>query len=136
MATDIPESMDELLYFTNRKLPSGMRIIAWVERMECPECGKDTMGKPINEKTGKVKTRSKTYECPACGYEEEKKEHEDKLTLQVRYTDDTGKNWKSTTTPYKRRTWQGMKAYVFINEFTGEKQGITKRLKLKSEKKK
>lgn len=133
---DYPESMDDLLYFTNRKLPNGTKIIAYVERKRCPECGEADMGKPINEKTGRPKTRSKTYECPECGYEESKKEHEKSLELQIQYTNPEATKLKKTTSPYERRTWRGMKAFIFHNEFLDERYGITKRLKIKKDKKK
>ena len=133
---EFPESMDELLYFTNRKLPNGTKIIAYVERKICPECGKEQMGKPINEKTGKTKTRAKVYVCPSCGYEEPKQEHEESCELQIQYTNPEGTKLKKTTSPYKRRTWRGMKAFIFHNEFLDERYGITKRLKVKKKKKK
>lgn len=136
MLDDIPQQMDDLLYFSNRRLPSGIRMIAWVEKITCEGCKKALMGKPVDEKTGKVKIRSSIFVCPECGREEKKAVHTKKLTMQVRYTDETGKEWKKAETEYKLRTWQGMKAYVFDNEFTGKPMGVTKRLKLKSEKKK
>lgn len=133
---EYPETMDELLYFTNRRLPDGTKILAVVERKDCPECGKEKMGKPINEKTGKVKTRAKEYVCPNCGHEEPKKAHEESLELDIQYTNSEQTEVKRTKTPYKRRTWKGMKSFVFENEFTGERMGITKRLKTKKKKKK
>lgn len=135
MLDDIPQSMDELLYFSNRRMPDGIRIIAWVDKVSCPECSKATMGKPVDPKTGKVKVRSAVYQCPGCGFEEPKAAHEKRLVMQVRYTDETGKNWKAAQAPYQLKTWKGMKSYVFMNEFTGEKMGVTKRLKMKKEEK-
>lgn len=132
---EFPESMDDLLYFTNRKLPDGTRIIAWVERQTCAECGEADMGKPINEKTGKPKIRSSKYVCPECGHEEPKKQHEENCDIQIQYTNPEGTEKKTTTTKYKRRTWHGMKAFVFHNEFTDERFGITKRLKTRKEQK-
>lgn len=126
---DIPESVDNLLYFTNRKLPDGTRLFAWVEKVDCPACGKGLMGKPIKS-DGKVKMRASTYECPECGHEEKKTVHEEARTLEVRYSNPEGKEWKSSSTPYKRKTWKGVKAFVFTNEFTGEKLGITKKMKM------
>lgn len=131
---DVPESMDELIYFSNRKLPDGQRLIAWTNKKEC-ECG-GTFGKPVDEKTGKVKIRSSTYICSGCGKEEPKKEHEESLTLEIRYTNPEGTEWKAASTPYKRKTWKGVKSFVFENEFTGEKQGITKKMKEPKKKKK
>ncbi len=133
MPDDIPTSMEDLLYFSNRKMPDGVRIIAWVDKLTCEKCKKALMGKPINEKTGKVKIRAAVFVCPECEHEEPKTAHTKKLVMQIRYTDETGKNWKSAQTAYTLKTWKGMKAYVFQNEFTGEKMGVTKRLKMKGD---
>ena len=39
------------------------------------------------------------------------------------------------TTEFKRKSWDGMKAYVFVCEKCGRKIGITKRMKEKKEEK-
>ncbi len=126
---ELPQSMDECLYFTNRKLEDGTCIIAFVRRKECPACHKGQMGKPVNEKTGRPKTRSQVYVCPACGHEEEKKAHEESCMLEIEYTDPEGKQRKQTSVPYKRRTWKGVPSFVFHDEFTDTDVGITKKLK-------
>ena len=62
-----PESMDELVYYTNRDLDNGGEAVCWVRRGKCPKCGKGMMGKPRNPKTGKAKIRASEYVCPECG---------------------------------------------------------------------
>lgn len=86
MAMQFPDSMDELVYFTRRKLDTDGKAIAWVYRQDCPKCKKAKMGKPVDEKTGKPKTRAKEYVCPACGYTVPKDEYEETLQLDVMYT--------------------------------------------------
>ena len=133
MALKLPESMDECLYFTNR----GEEMMAWVYRKECPECGKAKMGKPKDPKTGKVKTRAKEYVCPECGHSEEKLEHEESCTVEAQYTcPECGKQGEGTS-PYKRKTFKGVKAYVIECEHCQAKIPITKKLKeIKKKKKK
>jgi predicted RNA-binding Zn-ribbon protein involved in translation (DUF1610 family) len=133
---EFPDSIDDILNFTNRKLPDGTKIVAYVPRQICPECKKADMGKPINEKTGRPKIRSKTYECPECGYEEPKQSHEDSCEVIVQYTNPEGTELKKTTASYERKTWRGMKSIIFHNEFLDERFGITKRMKTKKDKKK
>jgi len=133
-----PESMEEVVYFTRRTLEPKGRIMAWTFKQKCPKCKKALMGKPVEN--GKVKIRAKEYVCPACGYSEEKKEHEDKLTVSVEYTCPSCNHSGETETEFKRKTWQGVKAYVFTCDGCGEKIGITKRMagpkKKKAKKKK
>ena len=80
-----PSSMDELVYFTNRKVGDG-NVMAWVYRNECPKCGKAKMGKPKDEKTGKPKIRAKEYVCPECSNTVEKEEYEETLMCEIKYT--------------------------------------------------
>ena len=84
MALRQPESMDEVIYFTRRAIGNG-KAIAWVYRKDCPKCG-EKMGKPVDAKTGKVKSRADIYVCPKCGHTEEKKEHEESLQVEAKYT--------------------------------------------------
>ena len=123
----MPESMDECIYFTRRAFPSGGKIIAWVYRKTCPQCG-EKMGKPMDEKTGKPKVRADTYECHACKYSEPKQEHEESLNVEIIYTCPYCGFSGEATTQYKRKSWEGTKAYVFVCGGCGKKIGITKKM--------
>lgn len=132
----MPQSMDECLYFTNRTLDNDGQLIAWVYRKECPKCKKDQMGKPVDKKTGRPKTRAKEYTCPACGFTEEKKEHEESLHLEAKYTcPECGKEGESSA-PYKRKSFQGVQAYVVECQHCQAQIPITKKLKAIKKKKK
>ncbi len=86
MALKFPKSMEECIYFTRRKLGEKGSAIAWVFKQKCPKCKKSVIGKPKDEKTGKVKIRAKEYACPSCGYTMEKGKYEDTLTANIQYT--------------------------------------------------
>lgn len=132
----MPESMDECVYFTNRTLEDGKgSVIAWVRRVDCPECGKGKMGKPVDPKTGKVKSRSDIYVCPECGHEEPKAEFEPTLTVEIEYKCPHCGDEGEATTEYKRKSFQGVPAYVFKCNKCGEKIGITKKMKAPKKKK-
>jgi len=122
-----PDSMDECVYFTRRAVDSG-KVVCWVFKEKCPKCGKAFMGKPTGP-DGKVKIRAKEYVCPSCNHTVEKVAYEDTLTANVQYTCPKCKNSGEITTPYKRKTFQGMKAIVFQCEKCSEKIPITKKLK-------
>jgi predicted RNA-binding Zn-ribbon protein involved in translation (DUF1610 family) len=122
-----PESMEECVYFTNRTLENGGKIMAWVFRKECPKCKKAQMGKPVVK--GKVKSRAKEYVCPGCGYIEEKMAHEKTLTVNIEYTCPFCRKSGEATTPYVRKTFNGVPSYVFVCAHCGEKVGITKKMK-------
>ncbi len=116
-----PNSVDECLYFTRRKLVPKGGVMAWAFRKECPACRKGLMKKP--------KKTATSYVCPACGHEEPKAEHEAGITVNVEYTCPFCGHSGEATTEYKRKSWQGVKAYVFACESCKEKIGITKKLK-------
>ncbi len=116
-----PESVDECLYFTRRKFEPKGGAVAWVFRKQCPKCKEGLMKKP--------KKTSPTYDCPKCGYAEPKKEHEETAELNIEYECPKCGHKGETTVEYKRRTWQGVKAYVFKCEECGEKIGLTKKMK-------
>lgn len=122
-----PDSMDECVYFTRRAVDKG-KVVCWVFKEKCPKCGKAFMGKPVGD-DGKVKIRAKEYICPSCNHTVEKVAYEDTLTANVQYTCPKCKNAGEITTPYKRKTFQGMKAIVFSCEKCSEKIPITKKLK-------
>lgn len=126
MALKIPNSISECLYFTNRSLDKG-QVLAWVYRKTCPKCKKAKMGKPVVK--GKVKTRADIYECPACKYAEQKKEHEESLNLEAVYTcPECGKAGESTG-KYKRISHKGIQSYVVECQHCAVKIPLTKKLK-------
>ncbi len=122
-----PESMDDLIYFTNRILENNGKIKAWVCKIDCPECKSAKMGKPVEK--GKVKIRAKEYICPKCGYTEEKSLHEEKLPIEIIYTCPYCSHSDQTATIYKRKTYQGVPSYVFDCQGCGKKIAITKKMK-------
>ena len=130
----IPENTEGLIYFTRRNNEDG-KIMAWVYKKECPECKKAKMGKPKDPKTGRPKIRAKEYICPECDYSEEKKEHEETLTVEIQYTCPHCNKSGETTTPCKRKSFKGVQSYVFTCNDCGEKMGVTKKMK-KTKKKK
>lgn len=123
-----PESMEEIIYFTNRTLEEGKgKIKAWVYKKLCPKCQKAKMGKPVEK--GHVKIRAKEYVCPECGFTEEKEEHEESLTVETKYTcPECGKEGESTT-PCKRKSFMGVKAYVVECQHCKVKIPVTKKMK-------
>jgi len=123
-----PQSMEELIYFTNRTLEGGKgKIKAWIYKKVCPKCGKAKMGKPVED--GQVKIRAKEYTCPSCGFTEEKKEHEESLTLEAKYLcPNCGKEGESTTI-YKRKSFMGVPAYVVECSNCKAKIPLTKKMK-------
>ena len=121
-----PESMDDILYFTRRAVDKG-HIKAWVYKKECSKCHKAKMGKPVEK--GKVKIRATEYICPECGYKEEKKAHEESLTLETKYTcPHCGKDGEATT-EYKRKSFEGIPSYIVTCEHCGKKIPVTKKMK-------
>jgi predicted RNA-binding Zn-ribbon protein involved in translation (DUF1610 family) len=125
----MPESMEDCLYFTNRG-----DILAWVYKGKCPQCQKAKMGKPVDK--GKVKIRAKEYVCPACGYTEEKREHEETLQLECQYTcPECGKQGESTG-KYVRKSYKGVQSFIVECEHCQAKIPLTKKLKAIKKKKK
>ncbi len=102
MALRFPESMDECVYFTRRKIKENGKIVAWVFKEKCPQCGKALMGKPKDPKTGKTKIRAKEYVCPQCKHTEGQ-EYEDKLTTSIQYTCQHCNHEDETQVPFKRK---------------------------------
>ncbi len=127
MALKQPDSMDELVYFTRRTLEPKGRLMAWAFKLTCPKCKKELMGKPVDK--GKVKIRATEYVCPGCKYTESKQDHETKLTVCVSYTCSKCSNEGEAEIQYKRKTWQGVPAFVFQCAKCGESIGITKKMK-------
>ncbi|NQV09412.1 hypothetical protein HQ529_06180 [Candidatus Woesearchaeota archaeon] len=121
-----PESMNEVVYFTRRAVDDG-KIMAWAFKDMCPECGKGLMGKPVEK--GKVKIRAKEYVCPECNHTVEKNEYEETLTLSVEYTCPKCRFEGEAEIPFKRKSFQGVKSFVFECEKCSEKIPITKKMK-------
>ena len=129
-----PEDMSELVYFSRRTTPEG-RVRAWAFREECPKCKKALMSKPLDEKTGRPKIRAKEYACSECGYTVGDKEYEDTLELCVDYTCGACNHEGKTKTPFKRKTYMGVKAFVFECDKCKIKIPITKKMKEPKKKK-
>lgn len=81
-----PASMDECVFFTRRTIGEKGKIAAWVLRDKCPQCKQGVMGKPRDEKTGKVKIRAKEYVCPQCSFSMEEEAYENTLQINIKYT--------------------------------------------------
>ena len=133
MALEVPESMDDCLYFTNRSLDPEGQILAWVHKKECPKCKKAKMGKPVVK--GKVKIRAKEYVCPSCEYTEEKAEHEGSLTMEATYTCPHCGQEGEGTTLYTRKSYQGVPSFIIVCQHCNEKIAITKKMKKPKKKK-
>jgi predicted RNA-binding Zn-ribbon protein involved in translation (DUF1610 family) len=128
-----PESMDELVYFTNRTLgeDNAGTVRAWVFKQKCPKCGKALMGKPVEK--GKVKIRAKEYKCPACGYTAEKQAYEETLTCSVQYTCPKCKKKGEMEVPYKRRPIEGIPTIRVQCQFCKQNIDITKKMREKGQ---
>ena len=138
MAIKRPESMEELVYFTDRDCegedgPVGSAVV-WVYRKDCPKCGKAKMSKPANA-TGGVKIRSKVYTCSACDHEVEKKEYEDELIAQGEYKCNKCNAEKDFELPFKRKTIAGVLTFRIVCD-CGNNLDVTKKMKGKKKKKK
>jgi predicted RNA-binding Zn-ribbon protein involved in translation (DUF1610 family) len=129
-----PESMDECAYFTNRDIGEKGSARVWVFRETCPKCKKGMMGKPIDSKTGKFKTRSTEYICPECNYSVEKGEYEDTLTANIEYTCPECEHEGETQVPFKRKKIKGIETLRTNCEKCGANIDITKKMKEKGEK--
>jgi len=122
-----PDSMDGCLYFTSRAIGEGY-LTAWAYRPECPSCKKGRMGKPLT-KTGKPDKKADFYECPECEHKIPIDEMDELLKLQVEYDCPHCHNEGMAETDYKRQSFKGVQAYVFLCEKCGEKIPVTKKLK-------
>lgn len=116
MALKLPNSMDECVYFTRRKLGDKGSAIAWVLRGKCTKCKKGVMGKPKDPKTGKVKTRATEYVCPSCNHTMEKGAYEDTLTANIQY------NCQHCGTSGEHQMSFKRKKVQLINPETGKKK--------------
>lgn len=129
MAYEIPDSMDDLVYFSRRNIAETKgKTIAWVPKDNCEKCKKGLMSKPVDEKTGKIRVRALEYKCNNCGNIEDKKEHESKLNAMIIYECPFCNNKGETTVPFARKSWYGKKAIVFQCAKCKEKLGLVKKL--------
>ena len=135
MALEKPENMEQCVYFTRRTLDPKGRVMAWVMKIKCEKCKKGLMAKPRDEKTGKPKIRAQEYVCAECGNSEDKIVHEDKLICCIEYECDSCDKVGETTAPFKRKSFEGVPAIVFVCEGCGKKIGITKKMKAPKKKK-
>ncbi len=122
------ESMEECIYFTRRSIDDG-EATAWVLKQACPKCNKSLMGKPKDEKTGKVKIRAKEYVCPECGYTVEKKAYEESLTVSIEYMCPHCKFKGEIQIPFKRKRIKGADTLRFQCQKCGKNIDITKKMK-------
>ncbi|MBW3015510.1 hypothetical protein KY330_03750 [Candidatus Woesearchaeota archaeon] len=126
----MPSSMEDLIYFTNRKLGDG-NIKVWVYKQKCPKCGKGLMGKPVDEKTGKVKIRAKDYVCSKCGHTVEKKEYEETLSAEAVYLCPNCKKKGESVVSYKRKSIGGVQTLRVPCQHCGYNIDVTKKMKEK-----
>lgn len=134
MTLDLPNNMEELVYFTRRKI-NGKQVFCWVEKETCEKCNKGIMAKPKDPKTGRPKVRSPIYVCDTCDNEEDKKTYEAKLTAKANFTCPHCGKEGSATAPYKRKTIQGVATLRLNCEHCGGNIDITKKLKEPKKKK-
>ncbi|MBL7148238.1 MAG: hypothetical protein ISS82_05415 [Nanoarchaeota archaeon] len=113
-----PDSMDECVYFTNRFLNNEGYIKCWVLKELCPKCGKSLIAKPKDPKTGRPKIRATIYSCPSCNYTEDKQEHEEKLTANIKYKCPYCKHEDDIQIPFIRKKVQR------FNEEKGKKETV------------
>ena len=123
-----PESMDEVIYFTQRAIGAG-KARCWVFKQPCPQCKKAPMGKPVEK--GKVKIRAKEYICPECKYTVEKKTYEESLTASIHYVCPACSFSGYAQVPFKRKMIQGIPTIQGTCEKCNAKINITKKMKEK-----
>lgn len=128
MSLQLPESMDNLSYFTRRKFPAG-KAIAWVEKGICPDCNKGLMEKPKDPKTGRPKIRSTIYACSNCAHEEPKAEYEATQTANVIYTCPHCQKDGEQSLPFKRKSIKGVQTLRVVCQHCGGNIDITKKMK-------
>lgn len=130
MALKQPESMDELVYLTDRDTTGGP-VRLWVFRKDCPKCGKQ-MGKPKNAK-GKVKIRATEYVCD-CGHSESKAEYENSLVASAEYECSACGKTGEAEVPFKRKVINGVQTIRLTCEKCGAHLDVTKKMKEKAAK--
>ena len=124
-----PESMDTLVYFTNRTIGNG-HIKAWVYKQQCSQC-KGMMGKPKGAK-GKVKIRAQNYVCNECGFSVPNEEYEGGLKVQVKYTCPSCSNRGEAEVPFRRKRINGVETVRIECSHCHASIDITKKMKEKN----
>lgn len=132
MALQIPDSMDEIVYWTNRSIGNG-KVMMWVYKQDCPQCKKAKMTKPADEK-GNVKGRAKEYLCSACGYIIDKNVYEESLTANIVYTCPACQYKGEYTGLFKRKNINGVLTFRFQCEKCKANIDVTKKMKEKKAK--
>jgi ssDNA-binding Zn-finger/Zn-ribbon topoisomerase 1 len=127
MSFDIPTSMEELVYFTNRKFDKG-KVICWVYREDCPKCGKVKMTKPQAD-DGHIQIRAKFYECQACHNKVDKNEYEDSLEAFIIYSCPHCSYEAEQKVPFRRKKVKGVEALVFHCQKCNGKIYVSKKMK-------
>lgn len=121
-----PSSMEELLYFTRRTIKDG-RTVAWVFKVDCPECGDGVLQKPRKDDGG-VKTRSPYWNCSNCDYET-KDDVDEGLDVNIHYICPHCGFEGDAQTEYERRTYYGEDAIVFQCRDCYQEIPISKKIK-------
>jgi len=122
-----PESMDDLVYFTNRAIGSGS-VKAWVYKQPCPKCGKTKLGKPTDNK-GRIQIRAKEYVCGSCRYKVDKNSYEESLFAEVKYTCPACGSAGETKVPFKRKNIAGVATLRINCQKCKANIDITKKMK-------
>ncbi|MEM3370248.1 MAG: hypothetical protein QXW00_04285 [Candidatus Woesearchaeota archaeon] len=122
-----PQSMEELVYYTDRQIGTGS-VRCWVFREKCPKCGKSLMGKP-RDNSGKVMIRAKEYVCQSCGFKMEKNAYEDTLTANIEYTCPSCGYKGEIQVPFKRKNVNGVQTLRFKCQKCNATIDITKKMK-------
>ncbi len=128
-----PESMEELIYFTQRTMDKG-KVKVWVFRQHCPKCKKALMGKPTGT-DGKVKVRAKEYICPACSFTLPKDEYETSLEASIEYACPACGHEGEIQVPFKRKNINGVLTLRFQCPSCNANIDVTKKMKAAKKKK-
>ncbi len=102
--------------------------MTWVFKEKCPKCGKALMGKPKGD-DGKIKIRATEYVCEKCGHAVEKKEYEETLTANIKYTCPSCKKAGVISIPYKKKSIAGVQTLRASCQHCSGNIDITKKMK-------
>lgn len=132
MALHVPNSMEDIVYWTNRSIDKG-KVMVWVPKQACSQCKKATMGKPVGD-DGSVKIRAKEYVCPSCKYTVEKSAYEESLTAYALYTCPSCLKKGEFSGLFKRKNVEGVLTFRFPCSSCGTTIDVTKKMKEKKKK--